>query len=372
MKRIKYFILIFILGVSFLIPIFTSKLKVEAYTLIGGQYDTEWTVIDETTRNPDGRILFYYNGYDHTFSTNPIVDYNYNLTLFYTTTRVYKNANVSFYYDMSDTWYNFNLFTNQGLLYNFNENIVHHIIIRYDSDPIPASVKFIYNFYDRDNTLLYSIHEDTLTVSGITNLYLTSDENANYGDGFNSGFDAGIIAGKDIATLETALDIYHHGFADYTSLSATLNNSGSYPYLLAGNNNYNNGVVSTVIDIYRNGFNDYGYVLNPDTNPQTPISQTSSQPYLEGRGDGYENGVISSFNSGFDGKTINNQPINDSDSFSYSNGLIVGEAEAYQHGFVDGGNKSFQADLKNWIVPAIIITLLLGGAITLISRKREN
>lgn len=56
----------------------------------------------------------------------------------------------------------------------------------------------------------------------------------------------------------------------------------------------------------------------------------------------------------------------------YLAGLQLNNGDAYDKGFVDGGNKSFMASIKNWIVPAIFLVLVGGGFITIVLNKRES
>ena len=51
--------------------------------------------------------------------------------------------------------------------------------------------------------------------------------------------------------------------------------------------------------------------------------------------------------------------------------MLTSQQEAYDKGYLDGSNDSFMASIKDWIVPAIIVVLFLGGAVSFILRKRE-
>ncbi|MEM0173954.1 MAG: hypothetical protein QXI16_05565 [Sulfolobaceae archaeon] len=53
-------------------------------------------------------------------------------------------------------------------------------------------------------------------------------------------------------------------------------------------------------------------------------------------------------------------------------GITTTEQDSYDQGYIDGGRDSFMASIKDWIVPAIIVVLFLGGALTVIARKREG
>lgn len=55
----------------------------------------------------------------------------------------------------------------------------------------------------------------------------------------------------------------------------------------------------------------------------------------------------------------------------YNDGLNASQQEAYDQGFINGSEDSFMASIKDWIVPAIIVVLFLGGAVSIIVKKRE-
>ena len=59
-------------------------------------------------------------------------------------------------------------------------------------------------------------------------------------------------------------------------------------------------------------------------------------------------------------------------NIEYTRGTQSTEGEAYDIGYRDGSNDSFMASIKDWIVPAIIVVLFLGGALTIIAKKREG
>ena len=56
----------------------------------------------------------------------------------------------------------------------------------------------------------------------------------------------------------------------------------------------------------------------------------------------------------------------------YNEGLTAGNSNAYEQGFNDGSNDSFLANIENWIVPAIIIVMFVGGAFSIIAWKRKQ
>lgn len=84
--------------------------------------------------------------------------------------------------------------------------------------------------------------------------------------------------------------------------------------------------------------------------------------YIKGEQDGYEEGLSEGLLTG--------------DSVIYDNGYhdgLLDNSEAYQAGYNDGSNKSFLANIGDWIVPAIIVVLLGGGILSIMAiKKRES
>lgn len=84
--------------------------------------------------------------------------------------------------------------------------------------------------------------------------------------------------------------------------------------------------------------------------------------YIKGEQDGYEEGLSEGLLTG--------------DSVIYNNGYqdgLLDNSEAYQAGYNDGSNKSFLANIGDWMVPAIIVVLLGGGILSIMAiKKRES
>lgn len=55
----------------------------------------------------------------------------------------------------------------------------------------------------------------------------------------------------------------------------------------------------------------------------------------------------------------------------YLRGLSSSNTESYEQGKIDGQNEVFYADFDKWIVPAIIVTLVLGGFIFIKNKRNE-
>lgn len=56
----------------------------------------------------------------------------------------------------------------------------------------------------------------------------------------------------------------------------------------------------------------------------------------------------------------------------YQRGLQSSQGEAYDKGYRDGSNNSFLANMKDWIVPAIIVVIILGGFVTIIQKRKDG
>ena len=59
-------------------------------------------------------------------------------------------------------------------------------------------------------------------------------------------------------------------------------------------------------------------------------------------------------------------------SKDYLDGINAGDIVSYEKGYIDGGNDSFQANIGDWIVPAIVIVLIVGGIIGMRQMRKRN
>lgn len=122
--------------------------------------------------------------------------------------------------------------------------------------------------------------------------------------------------------------------------------------------------------------------INQDAEVQNAFDSGRQQGFNEGKRVGDREGYERGFNSARDLFAYydvgNDQYIAASNwgateyNRGYNEGLQSTEGAAYDKGYLDGSNDSFMASIKDWIVPAIIIVLFLGGALTIIARKREG
>ena len=160
-------------------------------------------------------------------------------------------------------------------------------------------------------------------VAGVTSPFyqlLTNNESddysAGYSEGYFDGLEQGIINGR--------LDVFNRGSAYY-------------------------GFIDTVSFDYVKGFS-YGETGLVD---QALI-------------DVFQNGIATKINPG------NGNYFIQEDSHDYIDGSNIGSAGAYESGYVDGGNESFQANIDKWIVPAIVIVLIVGGIIGMRQMRKRN
>lgn len=131
-------------------------------------------------------------------------------------------------------------------------------------------------------------------------------------------------------------------------------------YNVAYNNGYNTGYDIGIFD----GRALYGYY---DTSTSTWLTGA------EARLQGYDLGKMAFgyFDTGTSTWITAVAYGEDEYDRGLGDGLLESNQESYDRGFVDGGNASFVGNIHNWIVPAIIIVLFLGGAVTVFMRKRE-
>ena len=111
----------------------------------------------------------------------------------------------------------------------------------------------------------------------------------------------------------------------------------------------------------------------------------STSDYQIGYNAGYSNGHQDGYNLGYsNGWNAKEAQFNlelpallaaefqEGYSVGYDDGLLVSQGEAYDKGYQDGANESFIGTMDKWLVPAIIITMLLGGFFAIARKKRDG
>lgn len=112
------------------------------------------------------------------------------------------------------------------------------------------------------------------------------------------------------------------------------------------NNNY-----GSTDNIYRFFRDDSALYINY-------LADIDSVEYNLGYLDGFTDGSNEGYSQGY--------------SAGYLDGLRTAPDEAYNKGYRDGANESFLASIGNWLVPAIIVVMLLGGFFTITRKKRDG
>ena len=143
-----------------------------------------------------------------------------------------------------------------------------------------------------------------------------------YDIGYTTGYSKGYENGSRVGITKGHNDLYTFG-SNYYGLSEV--NSFDYKKGLIGTNVKNN----TLEGVYDYGISAY---IDPDTG--LPFVQSGSKDYIDGQASSVGN--------------------------------------AYNDGYIAGGNESFQANIGDWIVPAIVIVLIVGGIIGMRQARRRN
>lgn len=94
--------------------------------------------------------------------------------------------------------------------------------------------------------------------------------------------------------------------------------------------------------------------------------------YDEGYGKGYDKGYENArqtFGRYYNGTWYTSEQWG---NMEYNRGLQASHSEAFDEGYLKGSNESFLANIKNWIVPAIIVVIILGGFVTIIQKRKDG
>ena len=110
------------------------------------------------------------------------------------------------------------------------------------------------------------------------------------------------------------------------------------------------------------GINVYSITTNYADLPSFDFQDHRFPTYEYGYQNGYDIGYFNGLDEGYD----------DGYDVGLSEGINLSDQESYDLGYLDGSNDSFMASIKDWIVPAIIAVLFLGGAVSIIVKKREG
>ena len=102
--------------------------------------------------------------------------------------------------------------------------------------------------------------------------------------------------------------------------------------------------------------------------------------YQDGFNDGYDEGYDKGYDKGYEnarhkfGRYHNGVWYTSEQwgNLEYQRGLQASHSEAFDEGYLKGSNDSFLANIKNWIVPAIIVVIILGGFVTIIQKRKDG
>lgn len=119
-------------------------------------------------------------------------------------------------------------------------------------------------------------------------------------------------------------------------------------------------------------------IFNLESKQFYMVYNSSENPYNIGYNKGYDTG----YNKGFSNALIigsessYNRGYNEGKlkghSEGYQEGLVADNNTKYQEGYNAGSSESFLANFDKWIVPAIIITMFVGGFFAITRHKREG
>ena len=121
---------------------------------------------------------------------------------------------------------------------------------------------------------------------------------------------------------------------------------------------YEDGEADGILIGYVDGLSD-GYAAGEEDG----YADGLTDGYVDGEEDGYAAGLIDGYADGL----ADGSGIVDGDAM-FEFGYNVGLSDGYDDGF----NDRFHSGIENWLVPAIIVVIFLGGAVTIISRKRKE
>lgn len=123
------------------------------------------------------------------------------------------------------------------------------------------------------------------------------------------------------------------------------------------------GLNQQVIEIIDFAYSENTWNLPNDTEVLINADFQSGQYiYQQGYDEGFDDGVDEGYGYGYD--------VGYDEGFD--DGISSTHNEAYQRGYRAGANDSFLSGLQNWIVPAIIVVIILGGFITIIHKRKDG
>ncbi len=141
--------------------------------------------------------------------------------------------------------------------------------------------------------------------------------------------------------------------------------SYQYVFRLFGNGQSTNVSRDTGITDVNNYHTSWSGGLPASISP-TGLKQTiqfKTYGYTQGDlDDAYQNGIVNG----------NSVATSSAYNSGYQAGLSVNNSQLYEEAYQKGANESFLSGIQKWIVPAIIIVIIVGGATAFIQMKRKE
>lgn len=239
-------------------------------------------------------------------------------------------------------------------------------------------------YYGKTELIDYDVSDDTLYYTNTIRFRFTSSESSF----FPNDYEGSATSLLDMFNIFKAYKLNNSEFATINKF--VFANDQTLLLLRAGQ------VIDTIGQPYQIIFDLEGDTIrfiNKDEYPfyVLPLSQfdvsdvftlktkryfTSDNSYDKGYADGLRFGRITYayFQNGryYTAEEFGFSEYNRGYDIALDIGLEASQGEAYQNGYDKGSKDSFMASIKDWIVPAIIVVLFLGGAVTIIAKKREG
>ena len=367
MKRINKILVVLLLGVTLVVPSFVvSNMKVGAYyTLTGTIGKTRFTAgstsdtmyleveTDKGWINTGNGLAVLSTNYTYYYGSKPAVNYiltsPISLHITGTPTSTYPTGAIMVISNTDIAFFD----SNWQLL----ENYVNSALTGY---------YLLYNLYIDDYFLAYNDGYTTGSSQGynqgminygyydnVNNIWLTASQYALIK--YNEGFGAGTTSGFTDGYADGVIKAYNDGFLSARYEFITNNPTRTDLNIVNDSSGftYNEG--------YNQGRADYGLLSNG-------IWYNYENSYNAGLNDG----IGTTYENGFSGLTWDGNPINDQGSYTYGLGVNSSQQDAYNKGYLDGGKNSFMGSFDKWIVPAIIIVIVVGGALSIMAMKRRG
>lgn len=213
-----------------------------------------------------------------------------------------------------------------------------------------------------DFTILFYDSVGSLTVplnTGVEILIGGQDFNYYYSENVSLSVDHYLINYSLISGTTSIAEL--QGFMIYVEGFNNMETPGDFAIRLHGVN-YN---MQTFMETW-------AYIIY-DT-PSNIIANTIDYYYADGESEGYVSGAEAGYQDGQDdmfAQGSTNFGYNVVDAFDYDLGYNTGYDDAIDEP-VEASSIQFMEDFKNWILPALLLVILVGGAFSVIAKKKRD